>query len=184
MTIDPNIGNLLGEINRRRSNEPSAPSETVVLRRVLGMQVGGELYGAGIEYVNEIIKLPPITFVPGAPTYILGVTGVRGQIVPVINLRAMLNLSEAANGPHAHRPPGTTPLGAQTKPRVVVVHHEERIAGLLVDAVTEVYDLHVPLEAPLGATSRGLQIKEGQVPLGDRMLILLHIPTLFTQMES
>ncbi len=182
MTMDPNIGTLLGEISRRRSDEQSAATEAVPLRRVLGMQVGGELYGAGIEYITEIIKLPPITFVPGAPTYILGVTGVRGQIVPVVNLRGMLNLSDTPDG--SRRPPGTTPLGAQAKPRVVVIHYEERIAGLLVDAVTEVYDLRVPLEAPLGATSRGLQIKEGQVPLGDRMLILLHIPTLFTQMES
>jgi len=181
MTIDPNIGTLLGEINRRRSEEQSAATETAPLRRVLGMQVGGELYGTGIEYINEIIKLPPITFVPGAPAYILGVTGVRGQIVPVVNLRAMLNLSDP---PDSRRPPGTTPLGAQAKPRVVVIHHKERVAGLLVDAVTEVYDLRLPLEAPLGATSRGLQIKEGQVPLGDRMLILLHIPTLFSQMES
>ncbi len=182
MTIDPNIGTLLDEISRRRSDEQSAATDTVPLRRVLGMQVGGEIYGAGIEYINEIIKLPPITFVPGAPAYILGVTGVRGQIVPVVNLRAMLNLSDTHDG--SRRPPGTTPLGAQAKPRVVVIHHEERVAGLLVDAVTEVYDLRVPLEAPLATTSRGLQIKEGQVSLGDRMLILLHIPTLFSQMES
>jgi purine-binding chemotaxis protein CheW len=152
------------------------------LRRVLGMRVGNDLYGAGIEHVNEIIKLPPITFVPGAAPHILGVASVRGQIVPVINLRRLLSTTGNDNSPRRAAGSG---VDAQAKPRVVVVHREDRLAGLLVDAVTEVYDLRVPLEPPLGMGARSAQLKEGQVPLADgRMLILLHIPTLFTQMES
>ena len=58
------------------------------------------------------------------------------------------------------------------------------MAGFLVDAVTEVYDLRTALEPALGAATAGLPIKEGQVMLGDRVLILLHVPTLFAQLTE
>jgi|GEM_PF-1330434 len=191
MTHDPNVSALLDEMNRLRGggNGSNAGAITtgdhIPLRRVLGMRLGSELYGVTIDSVNEIQKLTPITFVPGAPSHILGVTSVRGQIVPVINLRNVLSITGEA-GDHTPRKdtgalPGRT---LQAKPRIVVVHHDEVMAGLLVDSVTEVYDLRVPLEAPMGGPTRGMQIKEGQVMYGDHMLIILHVPSLFMQLLS
>ena len=96
MTNDPNVTALLDEMNRLPTGEAGAATATtgpaVPLRRVLGMRSGDELYGIDIESITEISKLTPVTFVPGAPAYILGVTSLRGQIVPVVNLRGILGV--------------------------------------------------------------------------------------------
>ena len=183
MINDPNVTALLDEMNRLPTGEAGAATATTgpaaPLRRVLGMRSGADLYGIDIESITEISKLTPVTYVPGAPAYILGVTSLRGQIVPVINLRGILGVDpESATW----KKDGASNGAAPAKPRIVVVHHGDVVAGFLVDAVTEVYDLRTALEPALGAATAGLPIKEGQVMLGDRVLILLHVPSLFAQL--
>ena len=184
MTNDPNVTALLDEMNRLQPGEagaaPATSAAAVPLRRVLGMRSGAELYGIDIESITEISKLTPVTYVPGAPAYILGVTSLRGQIVPVVNLRGILGVDPESAAVWKKDGAGTS--AASTKPRIVVVHHGDVVSGFLVDAVTEVYDLRTALEPALGAATAGLPIKEGQVMLGDRVLILLHVPSLFAQL--
>ena len=185
MLIDPKVSTLLDEMGSRLpgAGDGTPQPEATPLRRVLGMRVGGELYGANIENITNISKLTPITFVPGAPRYILGVTSLAGQIVPVVNLRLVLNTDAGAAAPGAAPDPALPGAGSlQAKPRVVVVHHEDTTAGLLVDAVTEVYDLRTPVETLLGGAARGPQVKEGYVTLSGRILILLHVPSLFARL--
>jgi purine-binding chemotaxis protein CheW len=193
MSSDPNVNALLDEMTRMRGGGGygmggmalQTAGDNMPLRRVLVMHVGSELYGINIENISEISRMTPITFVPGAPTHILGVTSLRGQIVPVINLRMILDVTEDINSRPARKEAGAiSKASLQAKPRIVVVHHDEMLAGLLVDAVTEVHDLRSLIEPPLGAPTRGLQIKEGQVMLNDRVLMLLHIPTLFASLTE
>src|SRR4029078_11055980 len=49
-------------------------------------EVRGELYGAEIERIHEIIRPQEITRVPRAPEFVEGVINLRGRIVPVANL--------------------------------------------------------------------------------------------------
>src|SRR5690348_188427 len=137
MMNDPAVSALLDEMNRQRARDADAQQaqEAGPLRRALGMYIGSELYGIGIQHITEIVKLPPLTFVPGAPAFILGVTSLRGQIVPIINMRQMLETADAGAGPAK----SGAPAAPQAKPRIVVVHQNEVLAGLLVDSVTEVY---------------------------------------------
>jgi purine-binding chemotaxis protein CheW len=58
--------------------------------------LGPEAYGLPVQQVLEIIRCIDIARVPCMPRHILGVTNMRGQIVPVIDLRLKFNLSEAA----------------------------------------------------------------------------------------
>jgi purine-binding chemotaxis protein CheW len=182
MTSDPQIGALLDELGRRREGEAAA-AESLPLRRFLGMRLGAELYGISIEHISEISKLTPITFVPGAPAHFLGVTSLRGQIVPVVNLRLLLGLDPAPADAPAARPAGAG-FAALNKPRLVVIRQEDRMAGLLVDAVTEVYDLRVRLDPALGVAGRRAQVKEGQTPVGEQMMIVLNAPALIALMEA
>jgi len=183
MTNDPNVTALLEEMGRLRVRDSEAvrAQEATPPRRVLGMYIGQELYGIGIDHITEIGKLPPVTFVPGAATFILGVTSLRGQIVPIVNMRLILGLApETADG---LRGSGGAPR-LPPKPRIVVVHQNDVLAGLLVDSVTEVYDILVPLETPFGTPIRGYQIKEGWVQVSGQMVILLHVPTLFARLAE
>ena len=89
-----------------------------------------EHYGVGIASVDSIIKLQAITAVPRAPSFVEGVTNLRGKVLPVIDLRKRFDL------------PAAEPT---RESRIVVAEMDNSAVGMLVDAVSEV--LHVSDEA-------------------------------------
>src|ERR1700744_2747257 len=91
---------------------------------------GGEEYGVEILRVQEIKGWEHVTRVPYAPSYVLGVMNLRGMIVPVIDLRARLNLEKKS-------------FDASTVVIVVRVQSArgEKTVGIVVDAVSEVYSV-------------------------------------------
>jgi purine-binding chemotaxis protein CheW len=100
--------------------------ETLV-RELLRVEVAGAPYALPIERVREIVRLRAITHVPRVPPIVLGVISLRGEIVQVLELRQALGAGTAKPGRRA---------------RIVVMHGDEgEVAGLLVDAVTEVMRL-------------------------------------------
>jgi chemotaxis signal transduction protein len=65
---------------------------------VIVFQLGEARYSIGLEHVAEVIPLPAVTPVPGAPKHIAGVISVRGEIRPLMDLKALLGIpGEAAN---------------------------------------------------------------------------------------
>jgi purine-binding chemotaxis protein CheW len=86
-------------------------------------RVAGEDYAVDVMRVREIITPLPITPVPRAPPFVEGVIRLRGEVVPVLDLRRRFGL-----------PPGTP----GRKSRFVIVHVAGRRIGLVVDEVCEV----------------------------------------------
>ncbi|MEO3947196.1 chemotaxis protein CheW [Gorillibacterium sp. CAU 1737] len=85
--------------------------------------VQDEQYAISIHDIFEIIKMQTITPLPNATHYVRGVINLRGSIVPVLSLRSLFSLEEAA----------------YTKAtRIVVVHHHEETVGIIVDRVNKV----------------------------------------------
>ncbi len=102
-------------------------AEAVDLLQLLALELAGAPYALPVERVREIVRLRPITPVPRVPSEVLGVISLRGEIVQVVDLRRRLGLEERA------------PARAS---RIVIVHGMDgRVAGLLVDRVTEVLSL-------------------------------------------
>jgi chemotaxis signal transduction protein len=66
--------------------------QAIYQREVLAFALCGEEYGIDILRLREIIRTRPITEVPRAPSFVLGVIGVRGEVLPVIDLRLRLRL--------------------------------------------------------------------------------------------
>jgi purine-binding chemotaxis protein CheW len=94
------------------------------LRQLLVFELADAAYALPVERVREIVRVRPITPVPRVPAYVRGVISLRGEIVQVVDLRRRLRLP---------------PVEATRATRIVVVHGgEDRVAGLLVDAVREV----------------------------------------------
>lgn len=87
------------------------------------VRVAGEHYALPVERVLEVAELGEIAAVPGSPAEIVGVRNLRGQVLPVIALAAVLGLAD----------------GDPT--RVVVVESGELRAGLRVDEVLDVEEL-------------------------------------------
>ena len=91
--------------------------------QVVGFQIGRETYGVPITSLHEIVRVPEITAVPDAPEYMEGVINLRGKIVSVIDLRKRFKQKQPA---------------PSRRNRILVVEHNGRLCGLIVDSATEV----------------------------------------------
>src|SRR5207342_2398410 len=60
------------------------------LWRGVGYRVGTHRLASGFDEVREILPLPPITQVPGAQPWMLGVANVRGNLLPIVDLKQFL----------------------------------------------------------------------------------------------
>jgi twitching motility protein PilI len=115
---------LLAELERRgRAVTASAASDAEQVGEWVGvaLRMAGELYLVAREEAREVLGVPAqLTRVPGAKSWILGIANVRGQLLPIIDLRAYL---------------GSGPTPNARASRVIVVNHRDIPAGLVVDEV-------------------------------------------------
>ncbi len=113
---------LLAELERRgRAVSAQVSQEGAAGREWVGvaLRMAGDLYLVAREETREVLGVPSsMTRVPGAKPWIKGIANVRGQLLPIIDLRQFLGS-------------GTTPVSRNT--RIVVVNHREIPAGLIVD---------------------------------------------------
>jgi chemotaxis signal transduction protein len=128
--------------------------------QVIVLDVANESYGMPVQRVREIIRVPPITRVPNGPAFLEGVINLRGQVIPVLDLRKHLGVEATA---HTRRS------------RVVVGELGEYTVGMVVDAVSQV--VMVPasnVEPPpsLVSSAENGQVR-GVARLGDRLVLLL-----------
>ena len=129
----------------------------------------GEEYGVDILCVQEIKGWDGVTRVPYTPPYLLGVMNLRGVIVPVIDLRTRFGVQQRA-------PDSSTVV------IVVRVHsaHGEKTAGIVVDAVSEVYSVipdNIKATPDLGAVADGACVR-GLASVDGKMVMLLDIDKL------
>lgn len=103
---------------------PDAAGDPIVLQFV-GFRLGGKDYAFPIDQTREIVELQSITPTPEVPDHVVGVTNLRGQIIPIIDLQRVLK-----------------PGAEATKSRqAVVVEVGGQLTGCLVDSVTRVVRL-------------------------------------------
>jgi chemotaxis signal transduction protein len=89
----------------------------------LCFQLGNEEYGVDLKLVCQVVKPPPLTWVPRLPSHLLGVISIRGAVVTLVDLRQLMGLS-ATEWPR--------------KSRVLIVEIGDEQIGLLVDGVSQV----------------------------------------------
>lgn len=135
---------------------------------IVGFQVGRETYGVPITSLHEIVRVPEITAVPDAPEYMEGVINLRGKIVSVIDLRKRFGEKQA------------TP---NRRNRILVVEHNGRLSGLIVDSASEV--LKIPtsdIEPPPAAFQEGgLNCVTGLGKYRGRLIVLLDMNKLLSR---
>jgi len=131
--------------------------------------LSGEEYGVDILRVQEIRGWESVTTIPNAPEYIKGVINIRGSIVPIVDLRMRFNMDNVEYGPM------TVVIVLR-----VVGENGERVMGIVVDAVSDTYD--IPEDSLKPAPDFGDKIDiafiNGMATVNDTMLILLDIDKL------
>lgn len=103
--------------------------EDTLKDRYLTFLVGKETYGLEIRYVTEIVGIQAITEMPELPHYIKGVINLRGNIIPVLDMRLRFHKESR---------------DYDDRTCVIVIHFDAITMGLIVDSVSEV--LSIPEE--------------------------------------
>lgn len=84
---------LLRARARRLAAPRGAVAEMAAGIEVLGVRIASERYAVSLETLSEVMVLARWTPVPGQPQYLLGVTNLRGEIRPVLDLHSLLGLA-------------------------------------------------------------------------------------------
>ncbi|HEW78403.1 MAG TPA: purine-binding chemotaxis protein CheW [Phycisphaerales bacterium] len=142
--------------------------------KYLTFALAREEYGLEILKVREIIGYMDITAVPQTPDYVKGVINLRGQVIPVIDLRAKFGME-------------TTETTEETCIIVVEITQSDRkfSTGIVVDHVQEVLDIAGEdiEEAPKFDSSVNTDFILGMGKIGDSVKILLDIDKVLSSTD-
>ena len=134
-------------------------------------ELANEFYGIDIAVVESIIKMQGITQLPQSPTYVKGVTNLRGSVLPVIDLRSRFVLEAKED---------------TRQTRIIVVTMGSIKVGMVVDGVSEVLRVSDQLIEPLPAMVNTVNsaFLKGIVRLENRLIILLELSKVLALEEQ
>lgn len=129
--------------------------------KYLSFKLSGENYAIPLLYVKEVIALVKTTAIPGSPNYYKGVFNLRGQIVPIIDLRLRMKFSKAETTPETS---------------VIILNLNEEPCGVIVDSVENVLSIldKDVSQAPNVDNAKSTQVN-GVYKSNDHLILLLDI---------
>lgn len=138
-----------------------------VTRQFVIFKLANEEYGIDILRVKEIKEMMSITRVPKAAHFVRGVINLRGEVIPIVDLRKKFNL------PRVDETEST---------RIIIVSVDDLTVGLVVDSSSEVIDING--EAIEEAPATVGNIEQGNISgigkVGERLIILLDVVKIIT----
>ena len=102
--------------------------------RICLFSISGDTYAVTVDLLAEIIIPQKVFPVPTTPSHVIGIINLRGNIVPIVDIRPALSL------------PSNTSLN-----QVAIIRHEQMTIGIVVDAVADVISVPVSSVLPLPA---------------------------------
>ncbi len=134
-------------------------------------RLAGETYGINVMQVQEVLRYTEIAPVPGAPSYVLGIINLRGNVVTVLDTRNRF---------------GLMPAEMTEQSRIVIIEAAAKhVIGILVDAVAEVvYLRQSEIEtAPNVGNEESAKFIQGVCHKNNELLILVDLDKLLTDQE-
>ena len=149
---------------RRRQAEQEESKEYLDL---ISFSLLNETYGIPLKHLKEIMKAENIERIPQSPRHLLGILNIRGNLVTVMNLKERL---------------GFAPTEIQNDSRIIIVEHDQRPIGLLVDQVNAIIRLEKQtlVEPPKGIDEERRKFIEGIGKMGGQEIILPNLTEILT----
>lgn len=151
-----------------------ATNQTNNVQSFLSFRLGNEVFAISVFKVLNILEMSPITKVPQAPDFIKGVINLRGNVLPVIDLRIKF---------------GMEPVEKTIDTCIIVldikVDNDQTLVGIQVDAVKEVLALSdSQIEPPptIGTKYSNVFI-QGMYRVDESFIMILNIDKLFETNE-
>lgn len=147
-------------------DEDSAPQQALEL---IEFSLARARYGIASAFVREVCHLTQLTPVPCTPDFVAGIINVRGEVISVIDIRRFFSLPEI----------GITDLN-----KVIILHREKMIFGVLADFIVEVRPIElsaiqlstnisgIRAEYLLGVTPEGLAVIDAEKLLTDKNIVV------------
>ena len=139
--------------------------------RWVTFRLESETYGIDVMQIREVLRSPEISPVPGAPSYVLGIINLRGNVVAIIDTRSRFGL-----------PSNQTIDDAS---RILILEAGDYVVGFLVDSVSEVAELrNEKIEsAPDTGSGEASRFITGLYNRKEGLLILLDASRLLSDAE-
>ena len=157
-----------------RETRKAATQESEDETQLVCFKVAQEEYGIHIMRVQEIIRIEEITSVPKAPAFVEGIVNLRGNVLPVIDMRTRFGLARDER---------------TEQNRIVVVNIQGKTTGIIVDSVSEVLRMvRTHIEPPptvlSGETDRRFIEGLGKLNNGKRIIMLLNVDAILSDQEE
>jgi purine-binding chemotaxis protein CheW len=132
--------------------------------------IGGESYGVEVLCVSEILGMTEITPVPNTFQFMKGVINLRGEVVPVVDMRLKFGMNEKE-------------YDAFTV--IIIVEVKRRLVGMIVDAVSDVANIPISSiqNTPHFTTKIETDFIRGIGQIGDQLIIILDVDRILTTEE-
>jgi purine-binding chemotaxis protein CheW len=144
------------------------------LNSYLSFRLEGETFGTNVGSVLSILEMVRITKVPCSPAYLKGVINLRGEVLPIIDLRLRFGMP-------------ASDISASTCILVMEIRLDSQDikVGVMVDSVSEVHEIEPKeLLPPPGIASKfRSEFIEGMYKNGDGFIMLLHMDKIFSYDE-
>ncbi len=139
--------------------------------QLVAFVLGSEEFACDINDVREVLKMIRVTPLPRSLDFVEGVINLRGEVIPVIDLRKRFGMPE---------------MERTDDNRIIIVEVEDRMVGLTVDSVTEVIRLSNKQiqEAPDKVAGGRTHLIMGVGKIEDRLLIILSLDRILTTEEQ
>jgi purine-binding chemotaxis protein CheW len=137
--------------------------------QIVNFTIGDVNYGVPVEQVREVRDVQAVTPVPGAPSYVDGVTNLRGQIITVMDLRKRLSIEEIEGGGE----------------KIIVIEMSKTAVGVVVDTVTEVTTIPGDdVERHIQVTKRLENYVVGVGKQGDKLIVILDLSKIISDSKD
>ena len=155
-------------------------ADAVELVELLTFSLSNEEYAFRVSDVEEVLRMQQITMVPAMPDYVLGITSLRGKIIPVIDLKTRLGLQEkslSTNSPGAS--PADNPETGENsgmEKKIMIISGPKGMIGATIDKVMGVVRLPLSgmLQPPGHLDEKELKFIEGIVVIEKRFISIIH----------
>ena len=171
--ISKNADACKAEVQTGLLDEDDVSSEDMVeMVELLTFSLSNEEYAFRVPAVEEVIRVQLITYVPTMPGYVLGITSLRGKIMPVIDLKTRLNLQEkslSADSPEAE-------MKKEQEKKIMIIDGPKGMIGATIDKVIGVVRLPGSeiLPPPGHLDENSLKFVEGVVVIDKRFISIIH----------
>ena len=151
-------------------NKSSAQSSEDPILQWVTFRLDNETYGINVMQVQEVLRYSEIAPVPGAPSYVLGIINLRGNVVTVIDTRQRFGLASSE---------------VTDNTRIVIIEADKQVIGILVDSVAEVvYLRQSEVEtAPNVGNDESAKFIQGVCNKNGELLILVELDKMMSEEE-